>query len=71
MTFKTYQLPDGSFATSSVNVPTEYSAVFDITPEQAYEIDRGCGLVVEKGVLVILPLTEYEPDPVIPVEGAF
>ena len=71
MTFKTYQLPNGSFVTSSVNVPPEYSAVFDITPEQAYDIERGCGMLVENGVLVVIPLVESEPDPVIPQIGDF
>jgi hypothetical protein len=70
MTFRTYQLADGSFATSSVNVP-DHVAVFDITPEQAYEINRGAGLVVDNGVLVVLPVTEYDPDPVMPTEGEF
>ena len=71
MTFKTYQLQDGSFAISSVNVPTDYIAVFDITPEQAYEIGRGAGLYVENGSLVIVPVAESDPEPVIPVEGEF
>jgi hypothetical protein len=71
MTYRTYQLPNGSFVTTSVNIPPEYSAVFDITPEQAHEIERGCGLYVEDGVLVVVPLVESEPDPVIPQDGDF
>jgi hypothetical protein len=71
MTFKTYQLADGSFAISSVNVPTEYTAVFGITPEDAYQIGRGAGLYVENGTLVIVPVPESETDPVLPTEGDF
>ena len=46
MTIKTYHLPDGSFSTSDIEVPTDYSAEWVVTPEQAAQIEAGADVFV-------------------------
>jgi hypothetical protein len=56
MTFKTYQLLDGSFATTDAQAPDAYVAVWDVTDADAVEISRGAELLAADGALVIIPV---------------
>jgi hypothetical protein len=61
MTFRTYHLQQGGFATSDAQVPADYMAAWDVTDAAAAEIARGAELSVVDGALVITPIP---PDPV-------
>lgn len=56
MTFKTYLLPDGGFATSSVNAPDAYVASWEISEADAYQISIGAEIEVVDGALIVLSL---------------
>ncbi len=72
MPYKTYLLPDGGFATSSVNVPAAYVQSWEITETQASEIERGAHVLVESGELLIVPAPVVDEEPItVPVDGEF
>ena len=72
MTYRTYQLHDGAFATSSVQVPTDYVRAWDITEEQAAHINAGADVAVDGDALVITPLPTVEAETIyLPAEGDF
>ena len=62
MEYKTYQLLDGSFATSIENTPVDYINSFDISDVEAYNIFKGANISIENGLLVITPIIEYVMD---------
>lgn len=70
--FTAYELDDGSFATSSVNVPERFLRSFPVTDEEAAEIARGAQVEVVDGALVITPApADPEFVPEIPADGEF
>ena len=72
MPYKTYLLPDGGFATSSVNVPTAYIHAWDITDAQAAEIEHGAHVLVEGDQLMIIPAPLAAEEMLdVPADGEF
>jgi hypothetical protein len=71
MSYVTYQLRDGAFATSSVQVPADYVRAWAISDEDAAHIHAGGDVRVEGDALIVTPpsVAEYVADP--PQDGEF
>ena len=58
MPFITYQLQDGSFATTDAAAPPGYTAMWSVTPEQVVEIEAGADIRIVDGSLVLVPYVD-------------